>query len=106
MNETSQRRKEDNRLTAEYTLQDTLDAVEEVWDATEGIWDVAEEVCTWCLIRAVHRKCPRDDNEQVKKNAERGDTDDDRRDSRVVLPKVAREGTAEQQECTLQHQWQ
>ena len=55
----------------------------------------------WGLVRAVDRSRPRNNDEAVEDNTERGDTKDNRRDGRVDSPKVEGECAAEQEEGTL-----
>jgi len=70
--------------------------MEGIKNAMEGIRDAAEDPCTRGLIWATHKNCPRNDDEDIEESTERGDSKDNGCDSLADLPKVAREGTAEQ----------
>jgi len=67
----------------------------DLWNMADDVWDVTEDLRSRGLIWAAHENCPSKDDEEVKENTERGDSNDDRCNSLVNLPKVSREGAAQ-----------
>ena len=57
---------------------------------------ITEDLCGWSLVRAAHVNRPRDDDEEIENEAERGNTRNDQRNLPVDLPKVTGEGTTQQ----------
>ena len=55
---------------------DIQKTTEDIENVVEGIRDSTEDLCTGSLIRAAHGKCPRNDDEEVEENTERGDSND------------------------------
>ena len=66
--------------------------------------DMSEDICTRGLIGATRGGCPCNDNEEVEEDSKGGESDDDRCDGGVNLPKVPGEGTAKEEQRSLQHQ--
>jgi len=59
-----------------------------------------------CLIWTALRGCTSIDDENVEGDTGRGDDKDNRWNSDIDLPEIARECTSKEQQCSLQHQWQ
>ena len=52
------------------TNEGVCNTEEGILDAKEGIWDATEDMRARGLIRAAHRSCPRDDNEEEEESTE------------------------------------
>ena len=58
------------------TTEGIRNTTEDISNTTEGVRDVTEDVCAGSLIRAAHKSCPCNDDEEVGEDTERGDAKD------------------------------
>ena len=84
---------EDVRDGTEYgsnEMKDDLNiVVEKNKGMSDGGWDVTDEICRGRLVRAILRNYPCDDDKDIEEKTEPGEAEDDRRNGRVNLPKIA-----------------